>query len=148
MRAGFKLSRNGPHTLLTEPCFFCRAPHCKMLSNPKPYIPNPTLCTQAHFPTHYSPNCRDSHKQADVVCHKNVYIYIYIYIYMGGCQKYGPFLGILNIRCRIIIGTQKRDHNFENHLYIYMHSPEGGTLKLLDQKCRNKPKWNYPGASW
>ena len=26
---------------------------------------------------------------------------------MGGCQNYGPFLGILNIRCRIIIGIQK-----------------------------------------
>ena len=25
--------------------------------------------------------------------------------YMGGCQNYGPFLGTLNIRCRIIIGT-------------------------------------------
>ena len=26
---------------------------------------------------------------------------------MGGCQNHGPFLGTLNIRCRIIIGTQK-----------------------------------------
>ena len=26
---------------------------------------------------------------------------------MGGCQNYDPFLGTLNIRCRIIIGTQK-----------------------------------------
>ena len=26
---------------------------------------------------------------------------------MGGCQNYGPFLGTLNIRCRIIIGTPK-----------------------------------------
>ena len=31
----------------------------------------------------------------------------------GGCQNYGPFLGTLNIRCRIIIGIQKRDHNFD-----------------------------------
>ena len=23
--------------------------------------------------------------------------------YMGGCQSYGPFLGTLNIRCRIVI---------------------------------------------
>ena len=36
---------------------------------------------------------------------------------MGGFQNYGPFLGILNIRCRIIVGTPKRDHNFDNHLY-------------------------------
>ena len=27
--------------------------------------------------------------------------------HMGGCQNYGPFLGTLNIRCRIITGTQK-----------------------------------------
>ena len=26
---------------------------------------------------------------------------------MGSCQNYGPFLGTLNIRGRIIIGTQK-----------------------------------------
>ena len=26
---------------------------------------------------------------------------------MGGCPNYGPFLGTLNIRGRIIIGTQK-----------------------------------------
>ena len=26
---------------------------------------------------------------------------------LGRCQNYGPFLGTLNIRCRIIIGTQK-----------------------------------------
>ena len=36
---------------------------------------------------------------------------------MGGCQNYGPFLGALNIRCRTIIGTQKRGHNFDNHPY-------------------------------
>ena len=26
---------------------------------------------------------------------------------MGSCQNYGPFLGTLNNRCRILIGTQK-----------------------------------------
>ena len=26
---------------------------------------------------------------------------------MGSCQNYGPFLGTLNSRCRIILGTQK-----------------------------------------
>ena len=26
---------------------------------------------------------------------------------MGSCQNLGPFLGTLNTRCRIIIGTQK-----------------------------------------
>ena len=37
--------------------------------------------------------------------------------HMGGCRNYGPFLGTLNIRCRIIIGIQKRDPNFDNHPY-------------------------------
>ena len=27
--------------------------------------------------------------------------------HMGSCQNYGPFLGTLNNRCRIIIGTRK-----------------------------------------
>ena len=27
---------------------------------------------------------------------------------VGGCQNYGHFLGTLNIKCRIIIGTQKK----------------------------------------
>ena len=27
--------------------------------------------------------------------------------HMGGCQNSGPFLGTLNNRCRIIMGTQK-----------------------------------------
>ena len=26
---------------------------------------------------------------------------------VGSCQNYGPFLGTLNIRCRIVSGTQK-----------------------------------------
>ena len=38
---------------------------------------------------------------------KGVCAFIYIYTYMGGCQNSGPFLGTLNIRCRIIIGIQK-----------------------------------------
>ena len=36
---------------------------------------------------------------------------------MGGCQNYGPFLGTLNIRGRII---PKRDHNFDNHPYKFI----------------------------
>ena len=28
-------------------------------------------------------------------------------IHKGGCQTYGPFLGTLNNRCRMIIGTPK-----------------------------------------
>ena len=33
----------------------------------------------------------------------------------GWLSNYDPVLGTLNIRCRIIIGNQKRDHNFDNH---------------------------------
>ena len=29
------------------------------------------------------------------------------WVYMGSCQNYGPFLRTLNIRCRIIIRSQK-----------------------------------------
>ena len=34
---------------------------------------------------------------------------------VGSCQNYGPLLGTPNNRCRTIIGTQKRDPNFDNH---------------------------------
>ena len=55
-----------------------------------------------------------------------IYIYIYIYMYMGGCQNYGPFLGALNIRCRIIIGIQKGSiilttTHIHIHIYIYIY---------------------------
>ena len=57
-----------------------------------------------------------------VVGNKGIYIYIYIYVYMGGCQNYGPFLGALNIRCRIITGTQKGIIILTStHIYIYIY---------------------------
>ena len=34
---------------------------------------------------------------------------------MGGCQNYGPFLGTLNIRGRMLIGTQKGTIILTNH---------------------------------
>ena len=34
-------------------------------------------------------------------------VYTFFGPHMGGCQNYGPFLGTLNIRGRIIIGIQK-----------------------------------------
>ena len=39
---------------------------------------------------------------------------------MGGCQNYGLFLGTLNIRCHIILGTQKRDLSFDNHPFVVL----------------------------
>ena len=38
---------------------------------------------------------------------------------MGGCQNYGPFLGILNIRCRTRIRDPKRDLDFDNHPHMF-----------------------------
>ena len=32
---------------------------------------------------------------------------VHTHAHMGGCQNYDPFWGTINIRCRIIIGTQK-----------------------------------------
>ena len=49
---------------------------------------------------------------------------------MGGCQNYGPFLGALNIRCRIKIGIQKRDYIFDNH----PHVPQSSLTQRVD--CR------------
>ena len=43
-------------------------------------------------------------------------------LYMGGCQNYCPFLGTLNIRGHIIIGTQKGTIILTTtHIYIYMY---------------------------
>ena len=69
--------------------------------------------------------------------------------YMGGCQNYGPFLGTLHIRCRIIIGAQKGtviltttsmilkggpSYPFDNPSLCLEHpqtlSPKPGTLNL------------------
>ena len=57
-------------------------------------------------------------------------------LYMGGCQNYGPFLGTINNRCRIIIGTQKRDHNFDNHPY-----GEQKGSKIEGLKCTGLRYW-------
>ena len=37
---------------------------------------------------------------------------------MGGCQNYGPLLDpCKNTAPNIFVGTQKTDHNFDNHLH-------------------------------
>ena len=47
---------------------------------------------------------------------------VVVIVYMGGCQNYGPFLGTLNIRCRIIIRTQKGSPIWTTtHIYIYTY---------------------------
>ena len=39
----------------------------------------------------------------------------YLHIYVGGCQNYGPFLDPYYTTAHNIQGTQKGDHNFDNH---------------------------------
>ena len=39
------------------------------------------------------------------------------FTYVGSCQNQGPFLGALNIRCHIIIGTQKGTILTTTHVY-------------------------------
>ena len=42
--------------------------------------------------------------------------------HVGSCQNYGPDLGTLNNRCRIILGTPKKTIILTTtHIYIYMY---------------------------
>ena len=69
------------------------------------------------------------------------------YVYMGGCQNYGPFLGTLNIRGRIIIGTQKGTIILTTthiYIYIYIHIYADNTYK---QTMRDHVG-NAPGLIW
>ena len=55
---------------------------------------------------------------------------------MGGCQNYDPFLGTLNIRCRICNKDPKRDPNIDNHpmdFGIEFGIPDDGTSAGLLQ---------------
>ena len=49
---------------------------------------------------------------------------------VGGCQNYGPFLGTLNIRCRIIIGTQKGTIILTTTQVIFQTQMLEGTLRM------------------
>ena len=62
---------------------------------------------------------------------------------MGGCQNYGPFLGTLNIRCRIIIGIQKGTIILTTTLML----DEGGGFKVSSaQTCL--PKESQTRTAW
>ena len=59
---------------------------------------------------------------------------MYLYIYMGSCQNYGPFLGTLNNRCRIILRTPNgtiisTTTHTHTHIYIYTTTMELGPEK-------------------
>ena len=57
---------------------------------------------------------------------------------MGGCQNYGPFLGTLNIRCRIIIGTQKgtiiltTTHVYSNSTVLLSSAARRSTTQVMN----------------
>ena len=71
---------------------------------------------------------------------------LYTYIDVGDCQKCGPVLGILNTRCRIIIGTQKGTIILTTTQYMplsplnYMNSQPGGAQGCLLEDFR------FPGC--
>ena len=50
--------------------------------------------------------------------------------YMGGCQNYSSFLGTLNIRCRIITGTQRG-----TIILTTTHIPKKNPHTLEDQQA-------------
>ena len=53
---------------------------------------------------------------------------------MGGCQNCGPFLGTLNIRCRINIGIQKGTIIFRtSHVYSLIFFPGQRGTGLSDR---------------
>ena len=57
--------------------------------------------------------------------------------YMGSCQNYGPFLGTLNNRCRIIIGTQNGTiilTTTHMGLTMVLHGVSQGVIMVL-QAC-------------
>ena len=49
---------------------------------------------------------------------------------MGGCQNYGPFLGTLNIRCRIMIGIQTGTIILTTtHMALHFHACPAAMIK-------------------
>ena len=54
---------------------------------------------------------------------------------MGGCQNYGPFLGTLNIRCCIKIGTQKGAIILTTTLMFSHVSMSASSRQLLKSSC-------------
>ena len=71
--------------------------------------------------------------------------------YKAGCQIYGPFLGTLNIRCRIIIRTQKgtiiltttHKYTYKVHLTLqagFMVRSPGSLQAVLDTVADWKPQ--------
>ena len=69
--------------------------------------------------------------------------------YLGGCQNYDPFLGTLNIRCRVIIGIQKATIILTTtHLIPKDNGPWGGggtRSRLPDlSRCETRGRGGNP----
>ena len=60
--------------------------------------------------------------------------------HMGGCQNHYPFLGTLNIRCRIIIWIQKRNYTGGSGYIFYSSTNLGGHPPLLLLRFPETPK--------
>ena len=65
-------------------------------------------------------------------------------LHVGGCQNYGPFLGTLNIRCRIMIGTQKGTINLTT---THVCPEIGGTLMQPEAQFQGPCKESALGRS-
>ena len=76
--------------------------------------------------------------------------------HMGGCQNYGPFLGTLNIRCRILLGIQKGTIILTTPHIDFQDDPTHlakalrPQLQILMHPCRKQPNMVRDSniASW
>ena len=59
---------------------------------------------------------------------------------MGSCQNYGPFLGTLNIRCRIIIRTPK------GTIILTTQYPAGHRAQASSDDAREELPWRDFGC--
>ena len=69
---------------------------------------------------------------------------------MGGYQNYGPFVGPLNTRCRIIPRTQKGTTILiATHMYIcmYMYGELPGLIRV-PQSALGRLIWNIGSSTW
>ena len=65
---------------------------------------------------------------------------------MGGCQNHGPLVGLLNTRCRIVVGTQKGTIVLTTtNVFTMAHRTEALTCRLV--RTGQRPELAFLGAS-
>ena len=58
-------------------------------------------------------------------------------LHMGGCQKYGPFLRVLNIKWHLVFrGPIKGDQSFDNHPHLEALGPGADWAWEVEQGLR------------